>query len=319
MAVLVGIDEAGYGPILGPLVVSSCVFSMPKGLVSRDLWQILRKSISDKRKNLAGRLLITDSKKAYSKSMGIKQLQRTVLACVKSLGAEPDKLTELLTLLCPESLDRLKRYPWYSKASEHYLSANGSDITIAAEVFTDDMAANGIKLLGLKSCCLDVEYYNNIVSKTKNKSTVLFSATSQLIYAVSKKFKDEELHIIIDKQGGRDHYTNHLLRIFPGAQLKILKESGTSSSYELQDGRSIIRLYFAVKADTRFLPVSLASMISKYIRELMVANINNYFASHCSQLKPTAGYWKDGLRFIQDIKENLPHLQIDNNQLIRSR
>ena len=36
-------------------------------------------------------------------------------------------------------------------------------------------------------------------------------------------------------------------------------------------------------------------------------------------LKPTAGYWKDGLRFIEDIKTNLPNVSFDSEQLIRSR
>ncbi len=70
MAVFVGIDEAGFGPILGPLVVSSSTFSLPHDLIGADLWQTLRKSLANKRKRLAGRLLITDSKKAYSKSLG---------------------------------------------------------------------------------------------------------------------------------------------------------------------------------------------------------------------------------------------------------
>ena len=98
MAILVGIDEAGFGPILGPLVVSSSTFSLPHRLVKADLWQILRKSVGNKRKRLAGRLLVTDSKKAYSKSLGIKHLQRTVLACLRCLYKQPVTLTELLTL-----------------------------------------------------------------------------------------------------------------------------------------------------------------------------------------------------------------------------
>jgi hypothetical protein len=80
-----------------------------------------------------------------------------------------------------------------------------------------------------------------------------------------------------------------------------------------------MRLHFAVGADKRFLPVSLASMESKYLRELLIHNINRYFLSFHSELRPTAGYWKDGLRFIDDLKVNIPDLNIDMDQLVRSR
>jgi len=80
-----------------------------------------------------------------------------------------------------------------------------------------------------------------------------------------------------------------------------------------------MRLHFVVGADERFLPVSLASMVSKYMRELLVHNINRYFAGFNADLRPTAGYWKDGLRFIEDLKTNIPQLQVDMDQLVRCR
>lgn len=319
MAVLVGIDEAGYGPILGPLVVSSAAFSVPRDLLSADLWQILTKSVSDKATTLRGRLLITDSKKAKTKSAGIKHLQRTVLSCLNSLGHAPTALNDLLTLLCPESIDRLDSYPWYREIADHRLSPDKADIAIASSVLTDDLAANDMNLLELKSCCLDVAHYNKLVNDVKNKANVLFSATSQLIKNAWDQFADDELQIIVDRQGGRVHYRKNLQRMFADMELQILKETPAISSYQLRTERKSMRLHFTIGADQRFLPVSLASMASKYLRELLIANINRYFKSLHSDLKPTAGYWKDGTRFIKDIEKNIPNRQFDNNQLIRCR
>ena len=319
MAVLVGIDEAGFGPILGPLVVSSSAFSLPRHFLTADLWQILNKSVAMRRKHSAGRLLIADSKKAHNRREGIKHLERTVLAAFGCLDKTPTTLVELLMLLCPDCVERLETYPWYKAIARYSTSTDIADIAIASAVLKEDLASNGMELLTLKSCCLDVAYYNTMVSAVKNKATVLFTATSRLVKSAYDNFRDDDLHIIIDRQGGRVRYRKPLQRMFPGMKLGILKESPKISSYELEADGKRMRLHFLVGADERLLPVSLASMVSKYLRELLVGNINRYFVGFHTDLRPTAGYWKDGLRFIEDLKRNVPHVPFDSNQLIRCR
>ena len=319
MAVLIGIDEAGFGPILGPLVVSSSGFSLPRRLLEADLWRILRTSLGSRRKGLAGRLLVTDSKKAYSRSLGIRHLQSTVLTYLRCLNKRTNTLAELVTLLCPECLERLNDYPWYKGAEDYKILADEADIAITSAVLEKDLAANGIKFLGFESHCLDVAYYNKMMVSVKNKANVLFTATSGLIKCAFDKFGGDDLQIIIDRQGGRIHYRKNLQRMFGDLELKILSESATASSYELWDDGKRARLHFVVGAEQRFLPAALASMASKYLRELLVDNINRYFTRFNAELRPTAGYWKDGLRFIEDLKTNTPHIQYDRNQLIRCR
>ncbi|MHC4950865.1 MAG: hypothetical protein ACYTEU_07765, partial [Planctomycetota bacterium] len=80
MATLIGIDEAGYGPLLGPLVVSAVGLEVPAGLLRADLWEVLGKAVSAQKRGLAGRILIADSKKAYNRKKGIDPLRRSVLA-----------------------------------------------------------------------------------------------------------------------------------------------------------------------------------------------------------------------------------------------
>jgi len=319
MVVLAGIDEAGFGPLLGPLVVSSSAFLLPHHFLTADLWQILRKSVANTRKHLAGRLLVTDSKKAYSKQKGIKHLERTVLACLGCLGKNPVTLNELLTLLSPGCIERLNDYPWHGDIADHRISVDAADMAIASAVLKEDLAANGIELLELRSCCLDVAYYNKMVSSVKNKASVLFTTTSQLIKNAFDNFAGDYLQIMVDRQGGRVRYRRNLQRMFPDMELKILCEGSKTSSYELKADGKQMRLHFVVGADQRFFPVSLASMVSKYLRELLVDNMNRYFTGFNPDLKPTAGYWKDGLRFVDDLKRNVPNVRFDSNQLIRCR
>lgn len=360
MAILVGIDEAGYGPILGPMVVSSTAFTIPDRHLKSDLYSLLANAVTTKKSRLAGRVLITDSKKAYSRSAGIGHLRRTVLAALAAGAAgsggdagksspdtddptsnhHPATTAELLKILCPQCCRRLDEYPWYQKLSETPLGADPDDIHIAATVLKNTLSANNMNILGINACCLDVGHYNTMVSAVKNKATVLFTAVSTLIkQAFDNTYSSPNpdspppwrhdrgdtdpdsaiLQIIIDRQGGRVNYRNTLARMFPDMQIKIIRQDTAISSYELTQGQKKMRLHFAVKADSLHLPVALASMTSKYIRELLIGSLNSYFLTHCTHLKPTAGYWKDGLRFIEDIKGNLPHLKYDSEKLIRSR
>ena len=65
------------------------------------------------------------------------------------------------------------------------------------------------------------------------------------------------------------------------------------------------------------MPVSLASMISKYSRELMMARFQSWFTRHAPHIKPTAGYASDAKRFWQEIQPMLEQLGIHPEQLRR--
>jgi hypothetical protein len=241
------------------------------------------------------------------------------LAALRAVGKTPARLTELLASLCPDCLSRLAEYPWYQEAKGEELPADSADMRIASRVLADDMESHGMRLLDVRSCCLDVAYYNTMVGNVKNKAHVLFIAATQLIQNVLDAFPGEDVHFLIDRQGGRVHYRNGLMRSFADMELSIVQEEADRSVYELRRGAQRVRLTFEVKGDGRYLPVALASMASKYVRELLMECLNRYFTRMDATLKPTAGYWQDGLRFLDELRTRLPHLEIDRHRLVRCR
>ena len=320
MAILVGIDEAGYGPLLGPLVASSVAFSIPDEHLKADMWHLLQRAVGKQKRQLAGRLLITDSKKAYTKSSGVTHLRRSVLASLACAGSSANNTGKLLETLCPDCFSRTSQYPWYADLGDQMLGGDADDISLATSVLKNTMDAAGMKLLAINSSCLDVGHYNRLVSNVKNKANVLFTSICGLIQqALDRTPKGQMLQVIVDRQGGRIGYRKPLLKMFPEMKLKIIRQDEKMGSYELTGYGKVMRIHFAIKADDRFLPVALASMTSKYIRELMMDSINSHFGSQCDDLKPTAGYWQDGQRFVSDLAEKIPNVKYDEQMLIRCR
>ncbi len=321
MSVLVGIDEAGYGPILGPLTIFCSAFRMPREKLAADMWQILGRSVSRSKKRLAGRLIICDSKKAFDRSVGVSSLQRTILCALGCIGGSsmPANIRQAVEMLCPDSAHQLNEYPWYHKLDACPIITDQADIGIARHTLLNDLQNNSMEILAMRGYCLDAGHYNELVEKVRNKASVLFTHVCRHIQAAIDNWGREDLQIVIDRQGGRDNYAPLLRRMFGQMELEIIRQDSRMSSYQLRYGEKTVRLHFVVKADENYLPVCLASMAGKYVRELLMDRINEYFLSRCPGLAPTAGYWQDGSRFIREIKDNHPTCQYDYNKLVRMK
>jgi ribonuclease HII len=124
--------------------------------------------------------------------------------------------------------------------------------------------------------------------------------------------------VIVDRQGGRTHYMQDLMLAWPDAHAQIIAETDTLSRYRLERDGSFITLSFLVEAESQHLPVALASMIAKYVRELLMMRLNRYFQTLMPELKPTAGYTEDARRYLADIEPLISRLGVNRRGLVRS-
>ena len=84
MGYLIGTDEAGYGPNLGPLVISATLWETPDGVGGEELYRRLDAAISPRPQRTSGNghapLCIGDSKLLYQSGKGLRLLERGLWA-----------------------------------------------------------------------------------------------------------------------------------------------------------------------------------------------------------------------------------------------
>lgn len=321
MAIVVGMDEAGLSPLLGPLVLSAVAMSVPDEHIERSLWELLSPAVCRKASSKSA-IAIDDSKKLYSASSarGLKPLERGVLAALASADHLPTDLAALLNTVSPETAGQLGAYPWYAGVDPGLPhKADATDIALAGNALRKAMADVGASLVGVRSEPVLVGRFNRLVASTRNKATTLFDLASRLLVWAWRYTAHGPVCVHVDRLGGRQRYGPGLQRVFDGCGLKIEDETDRRSAYVITSGPRQMRVVFSVGGDSEQLPIALASMLSKYLRELFMALLNGFWLQHVGDLKRTSGYHTDGKRFIEQIEPMAKQLGIDRSLLVRTR
>lgn len=284
--ILAGIDEAALGPVLGPFC-ACCV----------SLYSETKKEFPSPVQDRASGLYFTDSKKVYCKAKGIKTLEQNVLAALLCLnGRVPETAGELISLIAPV-YSGWKSMEWYEGFNDIKIprKADPDRIKRLSGLLQKHLENEGFRLNGIKALAVSAAEFNESLDLTGNKSDTV----RDLIKALFPELIETPLEIITDCQGGRRYYSEWLDKVYPG---KLFSET-------INEGASIynsenLMISFEIKADANYLPVAMASMTAKYLRELFMEQFNLYWIKKIPGLASTAGYPQDGKRFIADLSQH---------------
>ncbi len=315
-----GIDEAGYGPILGPLVVGRTVFELTDGQ-ELNLWERMPGVLCKRLAGRKGRLPINDSKKLKTKAAGIEHLERGVLAFGKTWKPTPDNLAQWLTQLGETTLPNLKVMPWYANAGEPFpAKVTADDLAVTTNPLRHALNKEGVTLRDMGAAVVCEDRFNRMVQATRSKASVSFTFVAGHLQHIWNTYASaDQTTVMVDRQSGRTRYLSLLRPLFPQAQVTILEETPQQSSYQFVEGDRQMAVHFLVEAEEAHLPVALASMICKYTRELFMARLNLWFQAQLPdlKLKPTAGYALDGKRFLKEVEPFFGQLNIDQLMFVR--
>lgn len=329
MGYIVGTDEAGYAPNLGPLVITATVWSVPGDPRSVDLYKLLSRAVAKapakKTKRATGdgkpaprRVVFADSKMVYRPPEGVGQLELGVLTALALAGQRPAAWRDVWRLLDGETADRLDAFPWHTDYERSLpVEADPLHVERLATRLANEADMNGVKLMAIRSRAIFADHWNTLTEE-HNKSTALSLLTLELLSEVLTALPPAPVAVICDKHGGRNFYQPLLQQHVAASLVEVYGEGRNESIYRWGPDERRTEVVFRVNAE-RYLPCAVASMTSKYLRELSMHAFNQYWSRHIPELRPTAGYPLDAGRFKADIAATQATLGITDHILWRNR
>ncbi len=309
----IGIDEVGYGPILGPLVISfvPAVTSFELDDFNNYLNQFLLKN---------DMINIKDSKLFFrGKNKHIK-LELEILGFLSLFYNIFTSYRDFLRVFLRNKiiwekviwLDPTLKIPFFSKTEVATL------ILEKRSAYKKCFFSPHIRIY--KPWLFQIEPYlfNKMLESYDTKSELItYSVCGWIRRFVEIFAPDFELTFYIGKHGSRKFYHRHLSRFFD--KVEPIKEKESYSYYKvfLETMNLQCNLIFLTDAEKKSIIVALSSMVAKYFRELSMHCFNIFWQKYNRTLRPTSGYIPDALTFIENIKDVAKKLNMNFAEIMR--
>jgi hypothetical protein len=200
--------------------------------------------------------------------------------------------TDVDTLLHSVSLDTwsVLRAPCPAATAEQCWSANvslpafGGDITQGRHALAR-LARHGVRVARARSVVACAGVLNRERARLGSRSQVDLAMFERLVMD-TRAAAGAELDAVLGFVGGIRDYPRYFQHL-PQADVEALPRKRGVCAYRVP---GVGTLSFEVDADARHLPVALASMLGKYLRELLMERQNRYYLGHDASLPRPSGY-----------------------------
>ncbi len=274
--IIVGIDENGLGPLLGPLVTTA---------VSLEL----KRYRPDHHAEL-GRTLGIDDSKATAGFGQMALAEGLALALIEQLtGTLPtdiDALLEALLLDAPAAL----RTPCPSGSRPQCwsiaipLPCFGGEVEAGREVLRK-LAKAGLRPLHVRSALACTGSLNTLLRKGQSRIEVDLELMERLVLDARGQVA-EDVRAVCGMVGGIRNYLAKMRHL----PLRGVAKARAPSPTLAFDVQGVGHVRFEIDADTNHMPVALASMVGKYVRELAMERQNRFYRQHDESLAEVSGY-----------------------------
>ncbi|MFW5751405.1 MAG: hypothetical protein ACOCZK_07140 [Planctomycetota bacterium] len=270
----VGIDEAGYGPTLGPLVIVGVAAA------ASDL-ETLQAACA------RCPLGVKDSKRLHV-SGNIAPLESVALAALAWLGGRPPATAAELFTTCGEDPADAALLPWLGEADGLCLPLRSRRIA--------EWSIPGVRPVQVRARIVQPSRLNDAMATGRNKADLVLETVCRLLAGWAAA--SGRLHAVVDRLGGRHYYATALEDVLTDARCHQCEEGRGLSRYDFVSGEQHARIEFRVKADRDCILTAMASCIAKYVREVHMQLFNRWWSRRRPDLAPTAGYPQDAARWL---------------------